>query len=79
VRDATLSPSGSYIALFMNDTLVIRRVSGGEWREVVGRIPLHTLADMAFARWASAAEAERWTRELPMLKPPTVRVVTPSR
>lgn len=76
IRDATLSPSRSYIALFMNDTLVIRRVVGDEWMEVVGKVPLHTIASLVSARWATAADAERWTRELPTLKPPIVRVVT---
>jgi hypothetical protein len=79
LTDAIGSPSGAFVALRVNDSLTIRRVRDSHLAEVVGRVAGLSMYDVAMIRWATPAEAEQWTRQLPTLTPPAVRVTAPPR
>jgi hypothetical protein len=75
LTDATASPSGSFLAVRISDKLTLYRLRGGVIGEVVGQISGLPAGEMVMIRWATPSEATRWTRELPRLVPPKIRVV----
>jgi hypothetical protein len=75
LTDATASPSGSFLAVRISDKLTMYRVRNGAIGEIVGQISGLPADEIVMIRWATAAEAARWTRELPRLVAPKIRVV----
>ena len=75
VTDASPSPSGTWVLMQWNDSITVHRVRDGRVGERVARADSVGYASVVMMRWATAAEAARWRRELPALAPPTVRVV----
>jgi hypothetical protein len=77
LSDAMASPSGAFIAFRAGDSITVHRVRDGNIAERIGRISAPWTDPAAMIRWATPAEAARWSRELPRLVAPKVRVVTP--
>ena len=77
LSDAMASPSGAFIALRAEDSITVHRLRGGKIAERIGRISAPWTDPAVMIRWATPAEAARWSRELPRLVAPKVRVVTP--
>jgi len=75
LHDASASPSRTLIALLVADTLIVRRVESGKLGAEIGRAALPSGGDAVMYRWATATESAKWSRDLPMLAPPRVRVV----
>jgi hypothetical protein len=78
LTDATVSPSRGLIALRFSDKLIVYRLKNGQIAEAIGTIRRLSSGEFVMIRWASPAEAARWTRDLPSLVPPRIRVVSGS-
>ena len=75
LQDASVSPSGAFMLLLAPDTLTVHRLRGTSVGAPLVRADSIRYEGIVMIRWATAAEAARWTRALPTLVPPTVRVV----
>jgi hypothetical protein len=75
VTDASLSASGAWALLRWSDSMTVHRVRAGRVAERVVRVDSTGYGSVVMLRWATAAEAARWGRELPRLEAPRVRVV----
>jgi hypothetical protein len=75
LTDASASPSGSFLAVRIGDKLTVYRLRNGAIGEVVGQISGLSADEIVMIRWATPSEATRWTRDLPRLVAPKIRVV----
>ena len=75
LTDASASPSGAFVMLRDADSLVVHRLRAGRVAEALVRVGGLAYMDVVMLRWATPAEAARWSRELPAIVPPTVRLV----
>jgi hypothetical protein len=77
--DACASPSHTLIALVVNDTLIVRRVANGQLGAELGRVIGIGGRTPVMYRWATAAEATRWSADLPALPQPRIRIIGSQR
>jgi len=76
LRDASAAPSRAFIALVVADTIIVRRIERDRLGREIGRAQCPAAGTTpVMYRWATSVESAKWSRDLPRLAPPRMRIV----